>query len=121
MKTGDIDTLQAERHLVSMNVDTSAELFKALADPNRLKVLQVLSAPPVNSCTGAESVCACDLEKVLGLSQPTVSHHMRLLVRAGLVTATKRGKWTDYALNVEGLKRAQSLLGALQEPGKHAS
>ena len=84
-------------------------------------MLQFVSAPPVDRVTGAESVGACDLEKVLGLSQPTVSNHMRLLVRAGLVTATKRGKWTDYALNVEGLKRAQSLLGALQEPGKNAS
>lgn len=99
-----------------MNFNTSAELFKALADPNRLKVLKLLSAPPVNSRAGAESVCACDLEEVLGLSQPTVSHHMRLLVRAGLVRATKRGKWTDYALNTEGLERAQSLLRALQEP-----
>lgn len=104
-----------------MDFNTSAELFKALADPSRLKVLQLLSQPPANTCTAAGTVCACDLEGELGLSQPTVSHHMRLLVRAGLVTATKRGKWTDYALNAEGFARAQQLLSALQQPDFNAS
>lgn len=99
-----------------MDFDTSAALFKALADPNRLKVLRLLAAPPVNACAGPGSVCACDLEGYLGLAQPTVSHHMRLLVAAGLVTATKRGKWTDYQLNPAGFEQAAELLRALQIP-----
>lgn len=97
-----------------MDFDTSAELFKALSDPGRLKVLRLLANPPANCCAAAGSVCACDLEGHLGLSQPTVSHHMRLLVGAGLVTATKRGKWTDYRLNPEGFERASALLKELQ-------
>ena len=79
-----------------MDFNMSAELFKALADPSRLKVLQLLSQPPANTCTAAGTVCACDLEGELGLSQPTVSHHMRLL-------------------------RAQQLLSALQQPDFNAS
>ncbi|GAA5504234.1 ArsR/SmtB family transcription factor [Deinococcus antarcticus] len=104
-----------------MDFNTSAELFKALADPNRLKVLRLLAAPPANACASAGSVCACDLEGELGLSQPTVSHHMKLLVRTGLVTATKRGKWTDYTLNPEGFEQVRELLGLLQQPDLHAS
>ncbi len=103
-----------------MDFDTSAELFKALADPNRLKVLKLLASPPANDCAGPGSVCACDLEGQLGLSQPTVSHHMKLLVRAGLVTATKRGKWTDYTLNPQGFEQARELLIALQQPDLNA-
>ncbi|WP_291424768.1 helix-turn-helix transcriptional regulator [Deinococcus sp.] len=104
-----------------MDFDTSAELFKALADPNRLKVLKLLVSPPANSCAGPGSVCACDLEGELGLAQPTVSHHMKLLVRAGLVTATKRGKWTEYTLNPQGFEQACELLGALQQPDSNAA
>ena len=103
-----------------MDFDTSAELFKALADPNRLKVLRLLASPPANDCAQPGSVCACDLEGQLGLSQPTVSHHMKLLVRAGLVTATKRGKWTDYALNAEGFEKARESLSALEQPDLNA-
>lgn len=104
-----------------MDFNTSAELFKALADPNRLKVLKLLANPPANDCAQAGSVCACDLEGQLGLSQPTVSHHMKLLVRAGLVTATKRGKWTDYALSAEGFEQVRDLLDALQRPDLNAA
>ena len=104
-----------------MDFNTSAELFKALADPNRLKVLKLLASPPANDCAQPGSVCACDLEGELGLSQPTVSHHMKLLVRAGLVTATKRGKWTDYALNPGGFAQARELLEVLQQPDLNAA
>lgn len=103
-----------------MDFDTSAELFKAIADPNRLKVLRLLASPPANDCAQPGSVCACDLEGQLGLSQPTVSHHMRLLVRAGLVTATKRGKWVDYTLNAEGFEKARELLSILEQPDLNA-
>ena len=104
-----------------MDFNTSAELFKALADPSRLKVLKLLASPPANDCAQPGSVCACDLEGELGLSQPTISHHMKLLVRAGLVTATKRGKWTDYTLNPDGFEQARDLLSALEQPGLNAA
>ena len=100
----------------SQDFEAGAELFKALADPNRLKVLSLLACPPVNDCAQPGTVCACDLETHLGLSQPTVSHHMKLLVRAGLVKATKRSKWTDYALNPAGFEQVRELLQALQLP-----
>ena len=92
-----------------------AALFKALADPHRLKVLHLLAQQPQapsTDCCLPGSVCACDLEDVLGLSQPTVSHHMRLLVRAGLVSGTKRGKWTYYTLRPEGFAQARAWLAA---------
>lgn len=96
-----------------MDFSKSAELFRALGDPGRLKVLALLAAPPADACAPAGRICACDLTEHLGLSQPTVSHHMKLLVAAGLVTATKRGRWTDYALAPEGLAQAQQLLAEL--------
>lgn len=96
-----------------MDFDMGAELFKALSDPGRLKVLHLLAHPPLDGCSPAGSVCACDLEEHLGLSQPTISHHMRLLVQAGLVSATKRGRWMDYTLNSEGFETVQDFLQAL--------
>ena len=105
-----------------MDFDKSAELFRALGDPGRLKVLALLAAPPSLACAPAAgapagSVCACDLTGYLGLSQPTVSHHMKLLVAAGLVSAVKRGRWTDYALAPGGLAQVQALLAELETAG----
>lgn len=93
-----------------MDFNMSAAIFKALADANRLKVLHLLTNPPPNACVSAGSVCVCDLTEQLELAQPTVSHHMRLLVQAELVTASKRGKWTDYRINYAGLQKATLLL-----------
>lgn len=73
--------------------------FKALGDPLRLRILAFLKRPDADCCSKEAAVCACDLEGVLGLSQPTISHHMKLLVQAGLVHAEKRGRWVHYSLN----------------------
>lgn len=67
-----------------------AKVFKALGDPNRVKLFFLITA----SASG--EMCVCDLTEPVGLSQPTVSHHMKLLVEAGLVTRAQRGKWTYY-------------------------
>lgn len=99
-----------------MDFDLTVSVFKALADPSRLKVLHLLAQPPINDCASPGSVCACDLETHLGLAQPTISHHMRILTQAGLVTASKRGRWMDYRLNPDGLAHASGLLQALQVP-----
>lgn len=68
-----------------------ARVFKALGDPARVKLYSLIAA----SDTG--EMCVCDLTAPLGLSQPTVSHHMRLLVDAGLVAREQRGRWAYYS------------------------
>jgi len=97
-----------------MDFDLMADVFKALGDPHRLKALRFLASATPDCCQGLDGVCACDLVNHLGLAQPTVSHHMRLLTQAGLVTATKRGRWVHYALSAEGFQRVQTLLGQVQ-------
>ena len=91
----------------------AAEAFRALGDPHRLKALHFLATATPDCCQEPGGVCACDLVTHLGLAQPTVSHHMRLLTHAGLVTATKRGRWVHYALSAEGIRTVQVLLGQL--------
>ncbi|GGK17296.1 hypothetical protein GCM10008955_08510 [Deinococcus malanensis] len=103
-----------------MDFDTNAEVFKALADPHRLKALHFLATATPGCCQNGESVCACDLVDHLGLAQPTVSHHMRLLVDAGLVTAEKRGRWTHYTLSLQGLGTVRSLLDGLANQAAQA-
>jgi ArsR family transcriptional regulator len=89
-----------------------ATQFKALSDPARLKILDFLLKPDRSRCTREEGVCACDVEGVLGLSQPTVSHHMKLLVQAGFITAEKRGRWAFYTVNPDTFK---VLAGSLEK------
>lgn len=72
--------------------------LKALADPARLAVLEFLLEPRGDCCSRDDGVCGCDFEALLGLSQPTVSHHLKVLVQAGLLGAEKRGRWTYYRL-----------------------
>lgn len=67
-----------------------AVLLKAVADPARLQILALLRSLP--NC----EACVCDLTQPLGLSQPTVSHHLKVLAKAGLVASEKRGYWTWY-------------------------
>jgi ArsR family transcriptional regulator, arsenate/arsenite/antimonite-responsive transcriptional repressor len=97
-----------------MDFDMASEVFSALGDPHRLKALHFLATATPDCCQGPDGVCACDLVTHLGLAQPTVSHHMRLLTQAGLVTATKRGRWVHYALSAEGIQTVQTLLGQLR-------
>ena len=77
--------------------------FKALSDPHRLQILSYLATGGGGGCSPrAEGVCACDLEAVTGLSQPTISHHMKCLAATGLVRGQKRGKWMYYELEPTG-------------------
>ncbi len=66
--------------------------LKALSDPTRLRLLSHIAAG------GCGDVCACDLAEPLGISQPTVSHHMKKLVDAGLLTRRQRGRWAHYSV-----------------------
>ncbi len=70
-----------------------ADVLKAMADPGRLRLLSIIASAP-----GGEA-CACDLSEPLGRSQPTVSHHLTQLVRAGLITREQRGKWAWFRIN----------------------
>jgi len=81
-----------------------AAVFKALADPVRLRLLSMVAA------AGDDEACACDLIEPVGRSQPTVSHHMAILVDAGLVERTQRGKWAWYRLKPERLAMVQASL-----------
>lgn len=74
-----------------------ARMFKALGDPTRVRLLSMIAAQP-----GREA-CVCDLTDPVGLSQPTVSHHMKQLADAGLVTREQRGKWAYFAIVPETL------------------
>jgi ArsR family transcriptional regulator len=69
-----------------------AHILKALADPTRLRLVSMVAAHD-----GGEA-CVCDLTDPLGLTQPTISHHLKILVDAGIFTREKRGKWAYYAL-----------------------
>ncbi|MCV7288168.1 helix-turn-helix transcriptional regulator [Mycolicibacterium wolinskyi] len=94
---GVIDTAAAER---------LAAVFKALADPARVKLLSLIGAS-----AGGEA-CVCDLTDPVGLSQSTVSHHMKLLVDTGLVSREQRGKWAYYRVNDTALNRVAALIAA---------
>ncbi len=86
----------------------TADLFKALADPARVRVVNLLA-------TSDEPVCICQLTEPLGLSQPTVSHHMKKLLDAGLVEREQRGKWAYFSLRraaVDKLAVVADLKGA---------
>jgi ArsR family transcriptional regulator len=95
-------TLSAEE------AEATAGLFKALGDPARVRIVNTLA-------TASEPVCVCNLINPLGLSQPTVSHHMKKLLDAGLVDREQRGKWAYYSLKrdaVETLAAVADLKGA---------
>ena len=83
---------------------TLAKGFAALADPARLRVLSILAAAPNGE------VCVCEFVAPLGKSQPTVSHHLRVLADAGLVVGDRRGKWVWYSLVPKRLSELQAEL-----------
>ena len=92
--TGGVLTVDAAEQL--------ARVFKAIGDPTRVRLLSLIAAH-----ADAEA-CVCDLTDPVGLSQPTVSHHLKQLVEAGLITREQRGKWAYYRV-------AQTALDALAD------
>lgn len=87
--------------------DELAALLKVLADPARLRILSMLMQ------AADHEVCVCDLTEPLGLSQPTVSHHMKVLREAGFTASERRGKWVYHCLRPE---RLDEVRGALATP-----
>jgi len=76
----------------------SATVFRSLGDPNRVRIVNLLT-------TAGEPLCVCELTPQLGLSQPTVSFHLKKLVQAGLLDREQRGVWAYYSVNREALDR----------------
>ncbi len=81
----------------------TAILFKALADPARVKIVNLLA-------TSDTAVCACEFEPALGLAQATVSHHLKKLTDAGLLTREQRGKWAYFTLDPAALALVAALV-----------
>jgi ArsR family transcriptional regulator len=81
----------------------TAAIFRALSDPARIKIVNLLA-------TSGEPVCACEFEPALGLSQPTVSHHLKKLTEAGLLDREQRGKWAYFSLRPEATSQLEQLV-----------
>lgn len=92
--------------LTAGEAEQLAGTMKALADPTRLRLLSIVAASPDSEA------CVCDLIEPVGLSQPTVSHHLKILTNAGFLTRSKRGTWAYFALVPGALDRVSQLLVA---------
>lgn len=82
------------------------KILKAIADENRLKMINLLSC---------QSLCTCNFVDILAISQPNVSHHLKILKEAGLITASKRGRWIDYSLSQENIALIKNELNSILE------
>ena len=88
-----------------MNKKDIATIFKAFCDENRIRILQLL-------LDGEK--CACRLLEEMNITQPTLSHHMKILCDSGIVVGRKEGKWIHYSLSEEGIESAQRYLALLK-------
>lgn len=87
--------------MTDMDFKKASALCKALSDENRMKIVHILSCG---------ELCACDILEYFDLSQPTLSHHLKILVDAGLVVARIEGKWTHYSLSSEAFDRFERFI-----------
>ncbi len=94
--------------LSDAEIEATAQLFKALGDPTRVRIVHLLA-------TTDEQVCVCELTEPLGLTQPTVSHHLKKLTEAGLLNREQRGVWAYYTLDEDALSRLGDLVEAKGE------
>lgn len=92
--------------LSALAAETLASSLKALADPTRLRLVSLVAAHE------DQEACVCDLTEPVGLSQPTVSHHLRILVEAGILTREQRGRWAYYRLVPETLDNLAGLIAS---------
>lgn len=90
---------------MNKDYELNAKIFKALCDPNRLYILDILK-------TGEH--CACKLLEMLNVSQSTLSHHMKILADADIIRTRKDGKWSHYSLNNEGIHHLMTYLEQLK-------
>lgn len=89
--------------------EKAAAVFKSLADENRIHILKLISSG---------EKCACELLEELNISQPTLSHHMKILCDAGVVESRREGKWMYYSICCDGVKQVRTQLQKLLSPEK---
>ena len=89
--------------LADEEAEATAQVFKALSDPARVKILSMVVA-------AEEPVCACEFTPALGLTQATVSHHLKKLTETGLLEREQRGKWAFFSLNPTALEQLAGLI-----------
>jgi ArsR family transcriptional regulator len=89
--------------------ERAALVFKALSDPNRLVIIDMIKY---------EEKCACKILEALNLTQPTLSHHMKILCDAGLVNARREGKWMHYSINYDLFKEVKKIFMVLPNKNK---
>ncbi len=99
-------TLRPVERLPDMELNRVATLAKALADPNRIEMLRLVARQ-------AGPVCACDIVDRFDLTQPTVSHHLKILKEAGLLRGTRNGLWAFYEIDADGLDSLRDLTESL--------
>lgn len=92
LATIECDAAEPEKLMPAIDAEQLAGLLKALADPVRLRLLRLVAESPDTTA------CACHLPTALGISQPTLSHHLKKLVAAGLLVREQRGRWAHYRL-----------------------
>lgn len=90
--------------LARADAEHIARLLKALSDPTRLQILSIIEAAP------AREACVCDLTEPFTMTQPAISHHLKVLVDAGILRRDKRGSWAWYSLNPTQLEPIRHLL-----------
>ena len=88
-----------------------SKIFKAFSDPKRLKILDMLSNG---------ELCACKILEEFNITQPTLSHDMKILLELGLVSSKKVGKWTHYSLNLDKMNQVYKTIGKLMVPSEYS-
>jgi ArsR family transcriptional regulator, arsenate/arsenite/antimonite-responsive transcriptional repressor len=92
-----------KKALADEEAEATAQVFKALSDPARVKILSMVVA-------AEEPVCACEFTPALGLTQATVSHHLKKLTETGLLEREQRGKWAYFSLNAASFEQLAGLI-----------
>jgi ArsR family transcriptional regulator, arsenate/arsenite/antimonite-responsive transcriptional repressor len=93
----------AQSTISDTEAEATAALFKALADPSRVRIVNMLA-------TTTEAVCVCEITDSMDLSQPTISFHLKKLVASGLLEREQRGTWAYYSLKEDALARLESVV-----------
>lgn len=86
--------------------DQTVALFKALADPTRYEIFRLIAAQP-------DSICVCHITDRFDVSQPTISHHLKVLRETGLISVDRRGVWAYYTADPAGIERLRGVIGDL--------
>lgn len=106
LTSGRVNSIFINSYIWQVNMNRFIKIMKALSDPNRVKIVKMLQHRPL---------CVCEIQSALGISQPNVSNHLRILENAGLVEYYKEGLWVNYYLaDGKASPYAASLLGNLR-------